>query len=661
MASPLNLTFGSQADSSKIGKYKVISNRNVASLFGRYEDDKGKLWSSAQFSPYPIGYDEPTKENNYTNNVNRLSSAQDIHNDEVNDISIASIVKYTSGTDNGAMRLNFADFAYLKNVGVYPNNRLVVARRFAQGVQDDLTKVKSAPLSTLVSWVPDENFIDVSFGEKWEAADASFKEILNSMGKEMKASAEQGSAVGSALAGGLTVLPFPGFMEGIQYSVLKELGLTTAGIGNSPLGNPNLIREAKRRSVMDAESPGSGLTAKFSIKMVVEYEQKFINGVDPTLVYLDIIQNALTFGTSDAAFQFNSNFANGSSSIISKLIKGDVASVASALIDFVAAILKVVGQAASTLVENLINPPKNDEKPDANKIANLLKNAFAATAGHVVSKYKVKLIGVVNALTGTPSAPWHVMIGNPKKPIFTSGDMLCESVDLTVGKTLAFNDLPSYIKLEFTLTNARSLGASEIFNKFNTGRARTYKRINQSYVESQDIDLQVSKETGASASEAQSNLDKLGGATPSTSTSNENVYQASNTEDYLLPMTINTGDDWLSGKSYNTDPVVVGEGASNNVTTKSSAPSSAGSTSTTDVQTNPPPSNPPNPPTPNDPASQATASSKKGYKYNINVVGPKRNVVVTNNVGVVVTIMPPSFTATDADLIGEAKQAVGDV
>jgi len=650
VASPLNLTFGSQADSSKIGKYKVISNRNVASLFGRYVDDKGKLWSSAQFSPYPIGYDEST------NNANRLSSPQDIHNDEVNDISIASIVKYTSDT---AMRLNFADFAYLKNVGVYPNNRLVVARRFAQGVQDDLTTVKSAPLSTLVSWVPDENFIDVSFGEKWEAAEASFKEILNSIGKDIKASAEQGSAVGSALAGGLNVLPFPGFMEGIQYSVLKELGLTTAGIGNSPLGNPNLIREAKRRSVMDAENSGSGLTAKFSIKMVVEYEQKFINGVDPTLVYLDIIQNALTFGTSDAAFQFNSNFANGSSSIISKLIKGDVASVAAALVDFVAAILKVVGQAASTLVENLINPPKNDEKPDANRIANLLKNAFAATAGHVVSKYKVKLIGVVNALTGTPSAPWHVMIGNPKKPIFTSGDMLCESVDLTVGKTLAFNDLPSYIKLEFTLTNARSLGASEIFNKFNTGRARTYKRINQSYVESQDIDLQVSKATGASASEAQSNLDTLGGATPSTSTSNQN-YQASNTEDYLLPMTIDTGDDWLSGKSYNTDPVVVGEGASNNVTIKSSAPSSAGSTSTTDVQTNPPPSNPPNPPTPNDPASQATASSKMGYKYNIHILGPKKNVIVTNNVGVVVNIFPPSFVVPVDVLIQEAKQAVGD-
>jgi hypothetical protein len=72
------------------------------------------------------------------------------------------------------------------------------------------------------------------------------------------------------------------------------------GIGNLPLGNPNLVREAQRRDTLSKNTAGSGLKASFTVKMEIEYEQKFINGVDPTLVYLDIIQNALTFGTSDA-------------------------------------------------------------------------------------------------------------------------------------------------------------------------------------------------------------------------------------------------------------------------------------------------------------------------------------------------------------------------
>jgi hypothetical protein len=104
-----------------------------------------------------------------------------------------------------------------------------------------------------------------------------------------------------------------------------------------------------------------------------------------------------------------------------------------------------------------------------------------------VSKYKVQLLGVVNSLTGSPSAPWHVTVGNPKKPIFSSGDMVCTSVVVTMGRILAFNDLPSSIKIEFTLSNARSLGAQEIFNRFNTGKARTYQRNTKSYVELPDV------------------------------------------------------------------------------------------------------------------------------------------------------------------------------
>jgi hypothetical protein len=82
-------------------------------------------------------------------------------------------------------------------------------------------------------------------------------------------------------------------------------------------------------------------------------------------------------------------------------------------------------------------------------------------------------VGVVNSLAGLPSTPWHITIGNPMRPTFCSGDMLVENVNLSLGPNLAFNDLPSSIKVEFNLTNARALGLQEIMSKFNSGYLRT--------------------------------------------------------------------------------------------------------------------------------------------------------------------------------------------
>jgi len=482
MASPLGLTFDSSPNSTKIGTYNVVDSKAVKSLF-----------NGSQFSPFPSSVDIQS------GNVTKIRNASEVHGDDIYDTSISSLIKYTNQDKKmAAMKLTAADFAYLKNVGVYPNNRLIIARRFPSGVSNDLTSLQSIePMSTLISWVKDgDDFISVKYNEEWEDAPATFEDVLNNIGKEVKLSAQQGTKYGSAAAGAIELIPLPGLMEGIQYQVMQNMGLTDAGIGNSPLGNPNLIREATMRKVLDKNKAGSGLTAKFSVTMAVEYEQKFINGVDPTLVYMDIIQNALTFGTSDASFQFNSAFATGTKSIIADLISGDINAIANALAKFVTSLLDAISNIGEKIINALVKGSDSEsgsgKKPD---IYSAVKSAFASTVGHVISKFKVKLIGIANALTGSPSAPWHVTIGNPKKPLFCSGDMLCKGVTLTLGKNLAFNDLPSYIKIEFTLESARNLGAQEIFNRFNTGKGRSYVRSQQSFVEKPDITFATASET----------------------------------------------------------------------------------------------------------------------------------------------------------------------
>lgn len=477
MASPLGLTFkpsdvGIPSLTGTNKTYRVVNSKAVKSLFT----------GGGQFSPFPSGVRDET------GSVTSMRTAADVHKDEIYDTSITSIIDYCKKFNS--MKLDYADFAYLKNLGVYPNNRLMIARRFPAGVGNDLTSIKSTPIATLIGWVKDgEDFMEVSFNEVWTNAEASFKEVLNDIGSDIKASQDNKMEnLGNIAARAFDAIPLPGFMEGIQYEVMKKMGLSDAGIGNSPLGNPNLIREAKRRSTVQKEEAGSGLAASFTVKMVVEYEQKFINGVDPTIVYMDIIQNALNFGTSDSSFQFSSAFGTGTSQIIKDLISGDLVAIGRALANFVSSLLDVISNFGEKLLEALMDPP-NEGEPKSKTIFPLIQKAFASTIGSVISKYKIKLIGIANALTGSPSTPWHITIGNPKKPLFSSGDMLCGAVKLTVGKNLAFNDLPSYIKIEFDLTNARNLGAQEIFNRFNTGKGRSYVRFNKSYVETGDVDF----------------------------------------------------------------------------------------------------------------------------------------------------------------------------
>ena len=674
MSSPLGLTFNSLTSNSWNGpkensNYKVIDNKNVSSLFG-----------NAQFSPFP----EAGGVDAASGNVTRISKGNSVHSDDSYDISISEIIKYTS--DKPSMKLKPADFAYLKNLGVYPNNRLVIARRFPGPVGNDLTSIQSVPMATLICWVKDNiDYISIQYNEVWQAAEASFKTVLNDIGDDLKASKDNNMGnLGGAAAAGFNAIPFPGFMEGIQYQVMKEMGLTDAGIGNSPLGNPNLIREAQRRSTVSKEETGSGLSAKISVKMEVEYEQKFINGVDPTLVYLDIIQNALTFGTSDAAFQFSAAFATGTSNIIGKLISGDLTAIAQALTEFVSKLLNAVRKIGEDIINALVDP-KDEGEVKAATIFDAVKKAFSSTIGHVVSKYKLRLIGIANALTGSPSTPWHVTIGNPKKPIFSSGDMLCTEVTLTLGKTLAFNDLPSSIKIEFSLTNARALGAGEIFNRLNTGRGRSYKRLQQSFVEAPDrgTEPDTQKQTtnatpvalvtpfGTSTQETPAGKQVLEPKDDSNNDGIDDKYQMTteqaakyNGEDSYISNSSNLSD-WMSGDSPNpppnteTKPVNMGESQKTD-TGNVNAPGSILETKpSVQSQSTQPGAVAPVPPQSTLPPPVPPITTK--YTYTIESLGPKKRAVAKDASDTVALTGNWLIGATNDDLIKTLRIGLNDI
>lgn len=461
---PLNFLYKTNLDvTNRMGNYDIVNGTK----------DLESLFKNAKITPFPVGNPDP-------NTGSAQAGTLNIHNDEIYDTSITSILDFTSNFIS--MRLDAAHFAYLKKLGVYPNNRLLIARRFPAPVGNDLTAVTSPAISTLISWVDnDSDFMDISFGEEWISAKASFEEILNGIGKDTTLSADNSKGMaqlGTNLSGGAGLIPLPGLVEGLQRKLIEQLEIADPNSSDIilPIGDPNLIREAMQRRTFGKGEAGSGLKCDFKIKMKVEFEQKYINGIDPTIAYLDLISNVLSFATSDARFMYNESFATGNKNLLGNLMSGDIGAIQKTIEDIIDKFISTIGDYASK-VKDAITNDTGESKGEDKSIKDNLSELLKLTLGAVIGKYKMAILGVISSLTGVPSTPWHVTIGNPRRPLFSSGDLWMDNVRMTMGPMLSFNDLPNDITVEFDLKPARSLGAQEIFNRFNTGRARSYVRV----------------------------------------------------------------------------------------------------------------------------------------------------------------------------------------
>jgi hypothetical protein len=604
-------------------------------------------------------------------------SRKTLHNNDIYDTSILNIIEKTANT---SAQLRPSDFAYLKNLGVYPNNRLVIARRFGGPINDDIFAKGNPPLAVMITWrTPAEEFLEMSFGEEWIEAKADFTELLNNIGQDLLKMGGAGSAMGAAFG----AIPLPGFTESITRNVLAKLGVYDENAGQSalPAGNPNLIKQAKRRKTVGYSEAGSGLKCTCSVKMMVEWEQKFISGLDPTIVFMDILSTCLRFSTSPGAdYGLSKKFAAKLVTWVRnprQMVKDFASSLGAAIKAAKDEVIKFITddfeKQKTDAPEEDPNAPEDpedkkeptekekleEEKTSMLKIVedqlNVLINAIGGSLEKTVQKYEHEVRGIVAALSGAPSTPWHVTIGNPLRPVFCSGDMYTDTATLKLGSTLAFNDLPSNITLDFTLQNARPWGLQEIIAKFNTGHLRVvntqkdFTSLNPDEVLNQNKYDYVNGSSGTSGTS---------GAATGTSGS-AGVGGVNGTVDNKVDpnsgSTTTPTKEGQDNKTINSDPnskeaPVQGETKTESMGT--SGTSGMAGTSGNSGKT-----------TPVDPVGDANATSKRGYTYQIVTQGPQKYVIVKDKAGAVVLETKPASASvnTDDQFIKEAKGAANDV
>lgn len=479
-------------DSNIKNKYNSAGSNKVANtanpvqsiMYNNVWNEKDKKFNVNQYVIDKVG----VKENYIKSEVNKPYTAN-------NNNPYLDLLAHTNDPNTSkALKIRSSDLAYLRDIGVLPINRLMILRRFPEGVvvpvdlqSPGISKVE--PISTVIGWVKkDTNLLNFTFNEVWRQQGSG--DMLHLMlAKIIKD--EFGLEIDK-------LIPIPGWGLGFMFGILNEMGLTTYNKTNVPIGNPNLLKEAITRPHEEF-----GLESNFTFELETVYEQKYISGVDPTVASLDILNNLLIMGTSDTEFlgvkggeiiqmlrEANENPTNGAgwAALIDKVVSAFISALGRAIKDVAKDIEKMASvpppkeEATKTNNENnegtdAANEDKSKVKAteQVNLFGQILESQIVQTIlASTLARYKWPLRGSISMFTGDPTTPWHLTIGNPYAPVLSMNNIHVTSVGVTMGKDLGYNDMPRIMEVKISMKQGRNLGKQEIFSFFGVNYKRKY-------------------------------------------------------------------------------------------------------------------------------------------------------------------------------------------
>jgi len=414
------------------------------------------------------------------------------------------------------LKLKAADLAYLRDLGVYPVNRMAILRRFPEGcfVPENLDEMKIEPISTVVGWIKiDQNFGKIDFNETWGTVNERFDVLLVNIVK--KAIGMEGSP--------MSILPIPDFAQGMLFEFYNKMGLVSRdssvdetydnydpssiakttgtgtgkanknssswGLNKIPVGDPNVLHEGPFR---DPEI--QNIQSQFSFDLETVYEQKLLGDVDPGSAMLDILDNLYAMGTSNMAFYWgdaspivtdarnaiDTGSLNAWWEFVSQIMKnfwktmtsffnGVVTSVSNTISELTN--ISTASGVTSTIEQSRLNL-ENQKKEILNDITSLLQTILTST----ITIYRFKLRGSIELMTGGKfsSTPWYLTLGNPNSPWLATNHIIIKSASVETSTEMGFNDQPQRLTAKFSCQLSRSLGKQELMRMFNNTVRRSY-------------------------------------------------------------------------------------------------------------------------------------------------------------------------------------------
>jgi len=406
-------------------------------------------------------------------------------NDDSNEDPYIALINHFNDANTKALKLKAADFAYLKDLGVYPINRLWVLRRFPDNciVPNNLLAWGKAvePISTVIGWFKykeDSDLLSLSFGENWIDQNDTLDKVIGAILKDM------------GISGADKIMSVPGWSQGLLWGLLNAMGLSgDYSATNVPTGDPNVLRTSKMRDINS-----QGLVSDMNLTLETSYEQKYINGIDPGMAMLDVLSNLFKMGTSEMRYML------GNSEALQKLITATYSPAnkgADAWMSFIKTMVKSFIEGVETFKKEVTSagtsgdlsafsqePPTNTNEEQKNNSTNFEIGNASSIVGNVVStllagtiyKNRWPLKGSIALMSGINTTPWHLTIGNPYSPVINMGNAWVSNVDVKLSNDMGFNDMPIRVDASINCRFGRQLGRSELERLFNNGYKRVYAK-----------------------------------------------------------------------------------------------------------------------------------------------------------------------------------------
>lgn len=327
-----------------------------------------------------------TKEQNYIKNKISSTYAKGFSNPYLNLLQEFSNDYYVKDSKKNPenigdeLHLNFEDFIYLRDIGVYPVNKLMILRRFGSPPPTpDLVHLRSKtirmgrPISKVIGWVKnDDDIFNISFNEVWKTQDKWIHDLIREIIND-----QFGVDIGN-------IFPMPGWGQSLVFSFMNRMGWTDYGGSNLPIGDPNLLRTGITR-----ETDGTGLATNMSLKLETTYELKYIQNVDPTTVFYSIINNLLNMGTSNIKFLFKggSNISNLQKFVSNPNIKTLIQLVSGAINEILREVGNIISNIKSTTkYQEVLSQQSKKDKENQTKATNDADFERKATANETKTK-----------------------------------------------------------------------------------------------------------------------------------------------------------------------------------------------------------------------------------------------------------------------------------
>jgi len=205
------------------------------------------------------------------------------------------------------------------------------------------------------------------------------------------------------------------------------------------------------------------------ISLNFHYVMLSIGGINSKAAMLDIISNFLLLTYGVGAFWGGSQrYSGGSASYpwkrgMAAWYSGNPVKFGEVLTDSFASI----GNRLSSLFDNLLSDPLGTLKSITN--AGFSGAMRAQIGGHAPMFHGFRAL-----LTGEPTGPWHLVIGNPLNPIMMIGNLICNGCDFKFGGEMGVDDFPTELTITVKLKHAMSRDRYGVESMFNKGAGRIY-------------------------------------------------------------------------------------------------------------------------------------------------------------------------------------------